>query len=411
MKYVPGEDIEFGIQLYKKFQDDLSEPVRRQFLAMLVEQGGYGSQQYVCQETGADSKTVERGRKEIKYSQPLPLEEGHQRMAGGGRKTVEDLYPALRENIQEIIEDYTYGNPMNPLCYTTLSDAKISGILEKKYGIPISAPTVAKELGKMGYSRHTNHKMLQASGTYSPNRDKQFQTINETSRKFLDEGQPVISVDTKKKEILGNFKNAGTEYLRNGSPREVLDHDFLNRELGKVSPYGVYVLNDNTGFVNLGTDHDTAGFSAESIRRWWQSVGQATFPDARRLYITCDGGGSNRSGSHPWKYDLAVLAEQTGLEIWVSHFPPGTSKWNKIEHRLFSYISKNWQGKPLIDIETVVELIGSTTTKTGLKVKCVVDYNKYPLGVQVDDEAYDRIDWVKFGNETGWNYIIRGFKH
>lgn len=191
----------------------------------------------------------------------------------------------------------------------------------------------------------------------------------------------------------------------------MLDHDFLNKELGKVSAYGIYELNDNIGFVNLGTDHDTSDFAAESIRRWYWAIGHRTFPKAKKIYITCDSGGSNGSRSRLWKYDLTKLAEELDIEIWVSHYPPGTSKWNKVEHKLFCYISKNWQGMPLIDIETVVKVIGSTTTKAGLKVKCVVDEHKYPTGKKVADEELAAIDITQFGNNTGWNYIIKGFKH
>ena len=218
---------------------------------------------------------------------------------------------------------------------------------------------------------------------------------------------PVISIDTKKKENVGNFKNPGSEYRKEKSPRKVLDHDFPIPELGKVNPYGVYVLNDNTGFVNLGTSHDTAEFAGESVYQWWEAVGKNTFPEAKRLYINCDGGGSNSSRRWIWKYQLQLLANKTGLEIEVSHFPPGTSKWNKVEHRLFCYISKNWQGQPLIDIETIVSLIGSTTTKKGLKVICQVDNNVYETGKKISEEEKESINIEFLEPFTQWNYIIR----
>ena len=235
-------------------------------------------------------------------------------------------------------------------------------------------------------------------------------TINKTAQEFINSGDPVISTDTKKKELVGNFKNNGTEYRPMKDPRKVLDHDFPLPGLGKVAPYGVYLVNKNTGFVNLGSDHDTSAFAVESIRRWWNIVGQPTFPDAKRLYINCDGGGSNGWRVRLWKYELALLAEETGLEIHVSHFPTGTSKWNKVEHRLFCYITKNWAGKPLIDIDTIVSLISSTTTKNGLTVKCVVDTNTYPIGLKATYEMISRIDIETTGPNESWNYIICGFK-
>ena len=258
----------------------------------------------------------------------------------------------------------------------------------------------------MGYSKQVNQKMLQV-GKPSPNRDEQFQYINDTAHEYLEVGDPVISVDTKKKENIGNFKNDGAEYRKNKDPRKVLDHDFPIPELGKVSPYGVYVLNNNTGFINLGTDHDTSEFAVESIYRWWTVLGQTAFPDAKRIYITCDGGGSNGSRNRLWKSELQDFSNRTGLEVQVSHYPPGTSKWNKVEHRMFCYISKNWQGQPLIDIETVVSLIASTTTKNGLEIECVVDENKYETGRKISDEELAEIALFPcepFGN---WNYIIK----
>ena len=247
--------------------------------------------------------------------------------------------------------------------------------------------------------------MLQV-GEPHPDRNRQFEFINSKAENFLRQGLPVISVDTKKKENIGNFKNNGQEYRKSGDPRKVLDHDFPIPELGKVAPYGVYVLNDNTGFVNLGTDHDTAEFAVESIFRWWTTIGKHTFPDADKIYINCDNGGSNGSRLHLWKYELQQFANITGLEIHISHFPPGTSKWNKIEHRLFCYISKSWQGQPLIDIETVVQLISNTTTSKGLKVICRVDNNKYELSRKIPEEEYKNIHIISEEILGDWNYII-----
>ena len=268
---------------------------------------------------------------------------------------------------------------------------------------------VASLLSEMGYSRQVNQKMIQL-GKPHPDRDAQFQFINRKSEEFLSLGLPVISVDCKKKENLGNFKNNGQEYRPKGEPRHTYDHDWLIKELGKVAPYGVYVLNDNTGFVNVGQSADTAEFAGESISRWWHYIGEENFPGAKKLYVVCDGGGSNGCRVRLWKYVLAVFAEFYGLEVHVSHLPPGTSKWNKVEHRLFSYISKNWAGKPLIDIQTVVSLIASTSTKTGLKVVCQPDNNVYLRGVAITDEEFARILLEPVGDFGNWNYIIRGFK-
>ena len=263
----------------------------------------------------------------------------------------------------------------------------------------------------LGYSKQQNQKLKQV-GNDHVDRDAQFKHINETAAKYLQQGEPVISIDCKKKENLGDMKNAGQEYRKKKDPRGVDDHDFRNEQLGSVAPYGVYALNNNTGFVNLGTSHDTAEFSVASIRAWWHTVGKNTFPNAEYLYICSDGGGSNSTRSRLFKLELANLAKETGLIIEVSHFPPGTSKWNKIEHRLFSYISRSWAGKPLVNIETAIKLIGSTTTKKGLRVICMPDYNEYKTGIKVEDELFDSIDieWISIGTGNKFNYRIRGFK-
>ena len=314
--------------------------------------------------------------------------------------------PDLDDHILKIVDGSTYGNPEKVLSYTTLSLRSISKKLLEEYGESVCFRSVGTILEKLGYSKQTNQKMLQV-GEPHPDRNQQFEFINNKAARFLKQGLPVISVDTKKKENIGNFKNNGKEYRRAGDPRRVWDHDFPIPELGKVAPYGIYVLNDNTGFINLGTDHDTSEFAVESILRWWLSIGKNTFPNADKIYINCDNGGSNGSRQRLWKYELQQFANITGLEINVSHFPPGTSKWNKIEHRLFCYISKAWQGQPLIDIETVVQLISGTTTSKGLKVVCQVDYNKYDLKQKVSDEDYESLN-LHLGKTLGdWNYIIK----
>jgi hypothetical protein len=326
------------------------------------------------------------------------------RSSGGGRKYVEEKHPNIEEEIRRLIEGSTYGNPERVLSYTTESLRKIERELKAK-GINISHETIGKIFESMDYSKQSNQKMLQV-GEAHPNRNAQFEHINKTASKYIKAKTPVISVDTKKRENIGNFKNNGKEYRKSKDPRKVLDHDFPLKELGKISPYGVYNLNNNTGFVNVGTSHDTSEFAVESISRWWETVGKHTFPNKKKIYITCDCGGSNGNRRRMWKYQLQQFADRTGIEIEVSHFPPGTSKWNKIEHRLFCYITKNWQGKPLVDVQTAVDLIGSTRTNTGLEVICVRDDTEYLLAKKVSDEDFESIFIKKILPFETWNYKI-----
>lgn len=277
------------------------------------------------------------------------------------------------------------------------------GLVEK--GFKVSHVTVGKLLSKLGYSLQMNKKCLQV-GQAHPDRNEQFEYINKQAQKFMDEEEPVISIDTKKKELIGNFKNNGTEYCKKGQPTEVLDHDFMLPELGKVNPYGVYDIHKNYGFINLGTSGDTAEFAVESIKRWWNIKGIQEYPNATKLYITCDGGGSNGSRTRLWKTELQNLANSTGIEIHVSHFPPGTSKWNKIEHKMFSFISKNWRGIPLISIEVTINLISSTTTKAGLKIDCFLDNNLYSKGIKVSDELLSQVNISRLDFHGDWNYVI-----
>jgi hypothetical protein len=329
---------------------------------------------------------------------------GKVRRGGGGPKSAEDKNPDICDRIQAIVDGSTYGNPMRVLSYTTESLRKIERKL-RDYGITVSYVTVGGILDAMGYSKQTNQKMLQV-GAAHPDRNAQFEYINKTASRYIAEGIPVISVDTKKKENIGNFKNSGPEYRRKGDPRKVLDHDFPLETLGKIAPYGVYNVNNNVGFVNVGTSHDTSEFAVESISRWWETVGKNTYPDSGKVYINCDGGGSNGTRARMWKYQLQQFADRTGLEAEVSHFPPGTSKWNKIEHRLFCYISKNWNGKPLVDVQTAVDLIGSTTTTAGLRVICVQDNTEYELSKKVSDEEFNLINLTKIPPYCSWNYRI-----
>jgi hypothetical protein len=381
----------------------LNEKQRRIFLASEAIAYGHGGVKLLNEISGVSRTTIIAGKKEIVTDQVFKKDSV--RRSGGGRKLAEEKYPEIQEKILEIVDGATYGNPENPLSWTTESLRKIQAALKDIYEITVAYNTVGSILEFLGYSKQSNKKMLQL-GTKHPDRNVQFKYINATAKRFLNRKAPVISVDTKKKENIGNFKNSGQEYRRRKDPRKVLDHDFSIEGLGKIAPYGIYVLNDNTAFVNVGTSHDTSEFAVESISRWWEIVGKKTYPKARKILITCDCGGSNGYRVRMWKCQLQQFANRTKLKIHVSHFPPGTSKWNKVEHRLFCYISKNWQGKPLIDIETAVKLIGSTTTEKGLKVICEQDDHIYELAQKVTDEDFDAIKIKKIGKHGEWNYVI-----
>ena len=395
-----AEVLEFAENILVSFSPILKENDRRLFYGIVADNLGYGGTSFVAEVTGASRNTVAAGMDDIDKPR-----DGRTRRKGGGRKSSAEKNSELLERVEDTVRESTYGNPEEPLTWTTLSLREIAEKLKEEYDIEISHTTVGKLLEMLGYSKQQNKKMQQV-GKEHPDRDRQFRHINDTAKEFLDKGLPVISVDTKKKELLGGFSNPGQEYRKVGDPRITLDHDFEIKEFGKIVPYGVYVVNNNSGFVNLGTNNDTAEFASESILQWWLHIGRETFPDADKIYITCDGGGSNSSRTWLWKANLQRLADETGLEIHVSHFPPGTSKWNKIEHRLFCYISKNWEGKPLYDIETAVNLIGATKTKKGLTVKCVVDRRVYEKGLKVTDEEKARIN-ITFLDDMTWNYVIK----
>jgi len=390
--------------LWNSMKMQLNEMQRRQYAATLAKVYGYGGATVVHEITGVSLNTITAGKKELEQKTEHPI--GRVRKKGGGLKFLEESYPDIEERIIEIIDGSTYGNPEKVLSWTTESLRSIQKKLTERHNIITSHVTVGAILEAMGYSKRTNQKMLQV-GEPHPDRNAQFEFIDKKTKEFIDAGEPVISVDTKKKENIGNFKNPGQEYRRSNDPRKVLDHDFPIEELGKIAPYGVYNLNHNIGFVNVGTSKDTAEFAVESISRWWETVGKHTFPEATKLMITCDCGGSNGYRTRLWKYQLSQFANRIGLEIHVSHFPPGTSKWNKIEHRLFCYISKNWQGKPLISVEAAVNLIGSTTTTTGLKVICQRDDTVYEIAKTVSDEVFESINIDKIIPFQNWNYMLK----
>ena len=383
---------------------ELDEKQRRIFLGMLCTILGHGGQKKVALFFKASVNTIRTGYAEFTGNTEATKE--RVRRPGAGRKRADEAQPGLKEAVRKALENNSYGDPERVLFWTTLGLRNLTEIVQKQ-GFTASYVTVGRIVEELGFSKQQNQKLLQV-GKPHPDRGGQFEFIEKMVKEFLDAGDPVISVDCKKKEILGNFKNHGKEYRLKGDARKVFDHDYLLKELGKVAPYGIYVLNDNTGFVNLTKCSDTSEFAVQSIRSWWYQIGRLNFPNSKRVLITCDGGGSNGCRVRLWKMELAALSEETGIEFTVCHFPPGTSKWNKIEHKLFCYISKNWEGKPLVDIETVVKLISSTTTKSGLKVECRIDERCYKTGIKVSDDEIERVKLMPLGAYGQWNYTIAG---
>ena len=355
----------------------------------------------VSRATGVSRPVIREGIAELK--QPRTALSGRVRRPGGGRKRIAERDPSVLRDLERLVEPVTRGDPESPLRWTCKSVRRLAEELNRQ-GHPISYPVVAELLRELGYSLQANRKTKE--GESHPDRNAQFEHINRKVKRFLSARQPVISVDTKKKELVGDFRNGGRELRPQGDPEKVRVHDFLIPELGRATPYGVYDLARNTGWVSVGVDHDTAAFAVESIRRWWQSMGKPVYPVAKRLLITADAGGSNGSRVRLWKVELQKFADETGLRIAVCHLPPGTSKWNKIEHRLFSFITQNWRGKPLISFEVIVNLIAATSTTRGLQVHSELDTNTYPAGTKVPDKqlAQVRLKPEKFHGE--WNYEI-----
>lgn len=402
LTYMDKEEYEQIIS--KKFEllnSSLDERSRRICLAAEAISLGWGGASIVSRATGASPNTIAKGCKELESGESLP--DGKIRDSGGGRKKSIDKDPTLLDDLESLIEPSTLGDPESPLRWTSKSLRKLATELQNM-GHKVSHSRVADMLHMLGYSLQANKKTIE--GSEHPDRDKQFEHINEKCKEFQKEHQPVISVDAKKKELVGNFKNDSKELRPKKDPIKVNVYDFVDKELGKVNPYGVYDITNNEGWVNVGIDHDTASFAVESIRRWWYMIGCISYPDAKKLLITADGGGSNGSRVRLWKTEIQKLADETGLEISVCHFPPGTSKWNKIEHRLFSYISINWRGKPLTSYEVIVNLIAGTTTKKGLKVKCMLDKNKYPKGIEITKEEVEELGIVRDKFHGEWNYTF-----
>lgn len=380
----------------------LDERSRRLLAANEAMSLGYGGISAVHQACGLSRQSISNGIREIKEG--ATTQPGRIRNSGAGRKSILVADPLLVMALEELIDGHTRGDPQSPLRWTCKSTRTLAKQLSKKQH-PISHTKVAQILHSLNYSLQSNRKTEE--GADHPDRDAQFQHINAQVSQSMEQGQPVISVDTKKKELIGNYANDGQQWLAAKEPINVQGHDFPNPDIPRAYPYGIYDLARNAGFVNVGTDHDTGEFAVASIRGWWRQEGKKLYPQATKLLITADGGGSNGSRLRLWKVELQKLANETGLAISVCHFPPGTSKWNKVEHRLFSFITSNWRGEPLIDYETIVNLIANTTTAKGLKVKCRLDRRKYPTGRRIGDEEMRRVNVVRNTFHGEWNYVIQ----
>lgn len=380
----------------------MNERVTRLWAGAEAEALGDGGIAIVERATGLSRTTVRAGRDELRGG-VSPDEVVDVRRPGGGRARIEDTTPAIVAALEMLVDPVTRGDPESPLRWTSKSTRRLAAELATQ-GYAVSPQKVGQLLAASGYSLQATQKTLE--GTSHPDRNAQFEFLNDRVDAFQGRGAPVISVDTKKKELVGTFAQGGREWQPSGDPVPVRVHDFIDDALGKVIPYGVYDLARNTGWVNVGVDHDTPAFAVASIARWWRHMGKRTYPAARELLITADAGGSNSARARLWKTTLQRFADRTGLAISVSHFPPGTSKWNKIEHRLFCHIPENWRGRPLVDHETVVQLIGRVRTTTGLTVRAQLDTREYPLGVKVSDVEMDRLRLTRSDFHGDWNYTI-----
>jgi hypothetical protein len=379
----------------------LDERGRRRWAAAEARSHGRGGIAAVVRATSVSESTVRRGLAELDAGEALAP--GRVRRAGGGRKRITVADPTLVPDLERLVEPEVGGDPERPLRWSSKSGAKLAAGL-REAGHKVADRTVLRLMSELDYSLQANRKTKE--GSSHPDRDAQFRYINETAQAALAARQPVISVDTKKKELVGDFKNAGREWRPKGKPELVRTHDFKDPALGKAIPYGIYDLADDTGWINVGIDSDTAQFAVASIRSWWEHLGQARYPNATTLTITADCGGSNGNRSRLWKTELQRFADDTGLAVQVRHFPPGTSKWNKIEHRLFSFVSKNWRGKPLTSLEVIINLIGATTTRTGLDVYARLDTNPYPKSIKVTDKQLANVNLTVAAFHPEWNYTI-----
>jgi hypothetical protein len=394
-------DEEAILYRFKLLTPHLNERTRRLLAAVEAQVIGFGGITVVARSIGMSRPAIGRGIEELK----IPFESRHEgiRRPGGGRKKTVDVDPTLKEDLEKLINPTERGDPESPLRWISKSVRHLAGEL-KLMGHQVSHRIVANLLHALGYSLQGNRKTLE--GASHPDRDSQFENINRQAEEYLATADPVISVDTKKKELVGAFKNGGREWRPKGLPEEVKVHDFMEPELGRAIPYGVYDLGTNSGWVSVGVDHDTSTFAVETVRRWWNCMGKARYPTAKRLLITADGGGSNGSRVRLWKVELQNLADELRIPISVSHFPPGTSKWNKIEHRMFSFITQNWRGKPLVTHEVIVNLIAATTTAKGLRIQAEVDRAEYPAGRTVSKKEVAEVNLSRDSFHGEWNYTI-----
>jgi hypothetical protein len=386
---------------YREMAPVLNEQSLRRFAALEAKALGHGGVSLMSSISGLARSTIYHGFSDIRDNVAVPA--GRVRKAGGGRKKKSSRDPTLAADLKRLVEPVTRGDPMQPLLWTTRSLRNLVTELAKE-GHKVCPTVVSDLLRGMGYSLQANNKTRE--GGQHIDRDAQFQYINTQATTFLAANEPAISVDTKKKELVGNFKNNGREWRRQGRPELVNIHDFIDPKLSRAVPYGVYDITNNVGWVSVGTDHDTASFAVNAIRRWWRTMGKKRHPTATRLMITADGGGSNGYRVRLWKVELQKLADELKLPITVCHLPPGTSKWNKIEHRLFSFITINWRGKPLRSYRTIVQLIAATTTDAGLKVRAELDEKKYPKGVKVSDLQMAAVNLTRHSFHGDWNYTI-----
>jgi hypothetical protein len=394
------EVAELAASRYALLRPHLDERQRRLLLGVEAHQLGRGGIAAVAEATGVHPDTIARGVREI---DGVPEPSTRVRAPGGGRKKLTQTDPGLEAELSALVDPETRGDPMSLLRWTTKSTRNLADALGAA-GHPVSDRTVARMLSEMGFSLQGNTKAIE--GRQHADRDAQFGYLNQCVTEHVAAGAPVVSVDTKKKELVGEFKNGGREYQPAGTPERVNVHDFPDKELGKAIPYGIYAISANAGWVSVGTDHDTSAFAVATLRRWWDTVGRARYPHADKLLICADGGGSNGSRVRAWKIELAAFAAEAGVEVTVCHFPPGTSKWNKIEHRLFSQITMNWRGRPLKTHQVVVDLIGNTTTTAGLTVHCVLDTSSYPIGIKYTKKDVDGLPITRHDFHGEWNYTL-----
>lgn len=387
---------------YADFALHLNERSSRIWAASEAKRYGYGGISAVHRATGMDHKTIRRGLEELQFENKLISNKI--RASGGGRKTLLSANPGIELKLSQLVESSTRGDPESLLLWTSKSTYKLATAL-REVGYKISQTSVHKMLVAKGYSMQSNSKKLE--GTQHPDRDAQFMHINESAKSFIGKNLPVLSIDTKKKENIGHYKNNGKEYAEKGTPVPVNTYDFINKKLGKVSPYGVYDIGRNEGWVSVGISSDTAQFAVNSIRTWWYAMGIEIYRTADTIMITADCGGSNSNRTKLWKWELQKLADELDKNIYICHFPPGTSKWNKIEHKMFSYISMNWRAKPLISRETVVNLISNTKTTTGLKIMAALDENIYEKGIKISKKDFSTINLQQDSFHGEWNYTIK----